>query len=137
MAQNEKKKSVSTADLKAMLAELQEKTESLQAENARLKQSMSRRPPDALNLGGVVAVFSKGSHKDLIGKTVKLHIPAEAIGSLYASCVVKETSNGNAFLTLRGWIDTGKLNLAGAVQAADSDVAKATKSFKDGVVNAD
>lgn len=120
------------AQLEQMLAEAQARTAALEAENAKLRGN--KRPHDALNIGGVIAVFSNGTHKDLIGKRVKCHVPPDAIGSLYASCEVKETSNGNAFLTLRGWIDPSKLDLS----SADSDStasSKATKSFKDQVVN--
>jgi hypothetical protein len=119
-------------ELMDALAAANQQMQAQQAENSKLKAQLAaqrKRPNDALNIGGVVAVFSNGTHKDLIGRQVKCHIPAEAIGSLYASCVVKETSNGNAFLTLRGWIDTSKLDLT--AKGSEDSASKATKSVKE------
>ena len=120
---------MSKKDLEKALAEAMEKVQQQQQELERL--SKGRRPQDALNLGGVIAVFSNKTHQDLVGRKVKCHIPEEAIGSLYASCTVKRTKNGNAFLTLRGWIDPSKLDLRPVEGGDDEDVSKATKSAKE------
>lgn len=120
---------MSKKDLEAALAEAMEKVKSQQEELERL--SRNKRPQDALNLGGVIAVFSNKTHQELVGKRVKCHIPEEAIGSLYASCTVKRTKNGNAFLTLRGWIDPSKLDLRPVEGGEDETVVNVTKSAKE------
>ena len=124
--------SVSKKDLENMLAEAQAKVEALASENTKLRSAMSKRPPDAMVISTNL-VFQKGTHQDLVGKTLKLSIPPEALGALYVSGVVKRNSNGNAYVWASGWIDTSKVPLA-ASEVKSTETEKATKSFKDAVV---
>ena len=126
--------SISKKDLEKMLSEAQEKVNQLTGEVTKLKMAMSRRPPDALVISTNL-VFQKGTHQDLVGKTLKLSVPQEALGALHISGVVKLNSNGNAYVWATGWVDTSKLSLK-ASEVKTSDTEKATKSFKASVVEA-
>jgi len=123
---------ISKAELEAMLAAAEAKVASVSAENTKLRASMARRPSDALCIATNV-VFPKGSHQELVGKTLKLSVPQEALGALHISGEVKRNSNGNAYCWATGWIDTSKLALDAAASSGTS-TEKATKSFKDSVV---
>lgn len=125
-------KSISKQDLERMLAEAQSKVSALADENQRLKVSLSKRPADALCVSTNL-VFQKGSHLDLVGKTLKLSIPQEAVGALHISGVVKKNSNGNAYVWCSGYIDTSKLNLVTS-QVKVTEADKAKQSFADAVV---
>jgi hypothetical protein len=124
-------KSITKAELEQMLQQAQAKNEQLANENQKLRSAMSRRPADALVISTNL-VFQKGSHQELVGKTLKLSVPAEALGALYISGEVKRNSNGNAYCWATGYIDTSKLNLQ---PVESSTAAKATKSFKTTVVD--
>jgi hypothetical protein len=125
-------KSISKSDLEAMLAEAQAKNASLTDENTKLRMAVSKRPSDALVISTNL-VFQKGTHKDLVGKTLKLSVPQEALGALHISGTVKLNTNGNAYIWATGYIDTSKLSLESSV-VKSTDTEKATKSFKDSVV---
>jgi hypothetical protein len=127
-------KSISKQDLERMLQEAQSKVSALADENQRLKVSLSKRPADALCVSTNL-VFQKGSHLDLVGKTLKLSIPQEAVGALHISGVVKKNSNGNAYVWCSGYIDTSKLNLVTS-QVVSTPADQAKQSFKDAVVEA-
>lgn len=124
-------KSITKSELEQMLAAAQEKNASLAVENQKLRQSMSRRPSDALVISTNL-VFQKGTHKDLVGKRLKLTVPQEALGALFISGEVKQNTNGNVYVWATGWIDTSKLQLT---VEESTTTAKATKSFKDQVVD--
>ncbi len=125
-------KSISKQDLETMLAEAQAKNASLTDENTKLRMAVSKRPSDALVISTNL-VFQKGTHKDLVGKTLKLSVPQEALGALHISGTVKLNTNGNAYIWATGYIDTSKLSLESSV-VKSTDTEKATKSFKDAVV---
>jgi hypothetical protein len=124
-------KNITKAELEQMLAAAQAKNQALSAENTKLRSAMSRRPSDALVISTNL-VFQKGTHKDLVGKRLKITVPQEALGALFISGEVKENSNGNAYVWATGWVDTSKLRL---VAEESSTSQKATRSFKDEVVD--
>lgn len=126
---------VSMEDFEKMMAEveaLKAKNAKVQAENDKLKDRLQQRPEGALWLPNGTIYFPKGSRKDLIGKTIKCAVPAEALGKMYLLGEVKESKNGNGYCKLQGWIDTRKLNLPAEGEASnDSAAEKATRSMKD------
>jgi len=115
------------ANLKAQLAKLQ-------AENTKLKELTGRRPDGALWLPNGTIYFPKGTRKDLVGKVIKVAVPEEAMGKFYVRGLVKESSNGNAYASLQGWIDTNKLNIEVDDSKSKTAATKAAESFKDNVV---
>jgi hypothetical protein len=112
-----------------MLAESQARNDQLKAENENLKKSS--RPSDALVIGTNL-VFQKKTRQDLVGKSLKLKVPADAITLHIATREVKVNKSGNVYVWATGWIDTSKLDIAGATgEAKPAD--KVTKSLAEKV----
>jgi hypothetical protein len=120
---NQEEKMTDKMKLEAMIAKLQ-------AENAELKKTQARRPDDAMTIPGAHLIFQKKTHTDLVGKKVKFVIPlAKGVnGFLSVSGEVKLSANGNARMTLRGWLDPSTLDLG--VQGDDEE-KEGGKSFEE------
>lgn len=117
-------------ELEAALAEVQAKNASLEQQNEALRSS--HRPKDALVIGTNL-VFQKGTRHDLVGKSLKLRVPSEAITLHIATREVKVNKSGNAYVWATGWIDTSKLDIEGSVGEAKPKAAAATQSLADKV----
>lgn len=118
-------KSSTKADLERMLAAAQARNDQLASENETLKKSS--RPTDALIIGTNL-VFQKKTRQDLVGKSLKLKVPADAITLHIATREVKVNKSGNVYVWATGWIDTSKLDIEGSVGEAKL-VDKATASL--------
>jgi hypothetical protein len=116
------------AELEKALAEITARNESLEAQNEVLRSS--KRPADALVIGTNL-VFQKRTRQDLVGKSLKLKVPQEAITLHIATKEVKVNKSGNVYVWATGWIDTSQLDLEAAIgEAKPADKATASLASK-------